>query len=734
MTVSSTTTKNSYSGNGSTTVFAYTFKIFDDDDITVIIRTDSTGAEVVKTKTTHYTVSGVGSSSGGNVTFTSGNTPASGETVLLIRTTAQTQLTDYTPNDPFPAASHEDALDKVTFIAQELQEELGRSIKISKSNTITSSEFTTSAAARANKVLGFDGSGDLTVTASVDDISKDTTPQLGGNLDVNGNSIVSTSNGNIDITPNGTGEVNISKVDINAGAIDGTVIGANSAESGKFTAVTVDNLKLNASTLSSINTNGDINLTPDGTGEVNIPKVDIDSGAIDGTVIGASSADSGTFTTLSATTLGSAVDLNNQALTNANIDSGAVDGITLGTNSAVTEAQIDNININGNSITSTNSNGNITIDPNGAGNVSIGNFTFDADQTVGSGQNDFVLKYDDTSGLISLEATGGGVGLSDVVDDTSPQLGGNLDVNGNSIISASNGNIAITPDGTGEVDISKVDIDSGAIDGVTLGTNSAVTEAQIDNININGNTVSSTNTDGDITLDPNGTGHVVIPADIGMGTTSPAARIHIEDSTPTIRLEDTGANGHVQLSANNTRGGLTIQLDPDNVDSSTDLRVDVDGSEIVRVTSDGLLFNGDSAAANALDDYEEGTWTLTPQTNSGTAASIGTESGIYTKVGRLVTIIGVATNITKGNDDTGIFRIGGLPFSPANEHSLGSAIWHNISFQGASTRFYFAPRARTAGYIEFTQSGEDNADTATVHGDLDAGNTSDIEFTVTYMV
>ena len=38
-----------------------------------------------------------------------------------------------------------------------------------------------------------------------------------------------------------------------------------------------------------------------------------------------------------------------------------------------------------------------------------------------------------------------------VVDDTTPQLGGNLDVNGNSIVSASNGDIAITPNGTGAV-------------------------------------------------------------------------------------------------------------------------------------------------------------------------------------------------------------------------------------------------------------------------------------------
>ena len=257
MTVSSTTTKNSASGNGSTSAFPYNFKIFSDDDIAVIIRTDSTGAEVTKTKTTHYTVSGVGDSSGGNVTFTSGNIPASGETVVLLRSTARTQLTDYVANDPFPAESHENALDKLTFIAQEIEEELGRSIKVSKTNTISSSEFTTSATARANKILSFDTSGDLTVTeGKVDtvtvsvsglstgasptgsatytassgalaislgipagatgatgpaggglaELSEDSSPQLAGDLDVVTFDIVTTSNRDIELAPNGTGK------------------------------------------------------------------------------------------------------------------------------------------------------------------------------------------------------------------------------------------------------------------------------------------------------------------------------------------------------------------------------------------------------------------------------------------------------------------------------------------------------------------------------------------------
>ena len=161
MTVSSTTTRNSYSGDGSTTAFAYGFKIFASSDLTVILRS-ATGVETVQTETTHYTVSNVGVASGGNVTF--GSAPASGVTVVIRRNSPLTQLTDYTPNDPFPADDHENALDKLTFIAQQQQEELDRSIKLSRTNTMTSTEFTTSATDRASKILAFDTSGELSVT------------------------------------------------------------------------------------------------------------------------------------------------------------------------------------------------------------------------------------------------------------------------------------------------------------------------------------------------------------------------------------------------------------------------------------------------------------------------------------------------------------------------------------------------------------------------------------------
>ena len=163
MTVSTTIIKNSHNGNGSTTNFAYQFKILQDSDLTVIIRS-STGTETTKSLSTHYTVAGAGDASGGSITFTSGNTPANGETVVIRRNVPQTQAIDYIANDPFPAETNEEGLDRSTMIAQQVSEATDRSIKLSRTNTMTSTEFTVGATDRANKILAFDGSGEISVT------------------------------------------------------------------------------------------------------------------------------------------------------------------------------------------------------------------------------------------------------------------------------------------------------------------------------------------------------------------------------------------------------------------------------------------------------------------------------------------------------------------------------------------------------------------------------------------
>jgi hypothetical protein len=163
MTVSSTTVKNSYSGDGSNDTFVYGFKIFASSDLQVIIRS-ATGTETTKTLTTDYTVTGVGTASGGNVVFESTAIPTATETVVLIRNVPQTQAIDYIANDPFPAETHEEGLDRATMTIQQMQEEINRSIKLSKTNTITSTEFTVAAADRANKILAFDSTGEISVT------------------------------------------------------------------------------------------------------------------------------------------------------------------------------------------------------------------------------------------------------------------------------------------------------------------------------------------------------------------------------------------------------------------------------------------------------------------------------------------------------------------------------------------------------------------------------------------
>ena len=163
MTISSTTVKNSYSGNGTLDTFNYTFKIFADSDLEVIIR-DATATETVKTLTTHYTVTGAGSASGGTIVFTAGNIPSATETVVIRRAVPQTQAIDYIANDPFPAESHEEGLDRAMMAVQQLQEEVDRSIKLSRTNTMSNTEFTIGDTDRANKVFGFDSAGELVVT------------------------------------------------------------------------------------------------------------------------------------------------------------------------------------------------------------------------------------------------------------------------------------------------------------------------------------------------------------------------------------------------------------------------------------------------------------------------------------------------------------------------------------------------------------------------------------------
>ena len=167
-----------------------------------------------------------------------------------------------------------------------------------------------------------------------------------------------------------------------------------------------------------------------------------------------------------------------------------LDGVTAGTVSAskavVADSNKDVSGFRNLSITGdlTVTGDDITMGTNTAGNLLVADGTNFNSIAVGSLSeissvaNDDVLLAVDTSGgglkkiarstLVSGLATSGAI--TDIVQDTTPQLGGNLDVNGNDIVSVSNGNIDIIPNGTGKVNIGG--------DGSTNGI--AVTDGLID--------------------------------------------------------------------------------------------------------------------------------------------------------------------------------------------------------------------------------------------------------------
>lgn len=125
MSLETTTNRVSYAGNDVTTAFSFPYYFLANGDLVVIL-TDADGLETTQTITTHYTVSGAGVSAGGTVTMVTA--PATGETLTIYRDAAITQGVDLRENDALPAENLEEALDRLTMIAQRLDDQLNRAV------------------------------------------------------------------------------------------------------------------------------------------------------------------------------------------------------------------------------------------------------------------------------------------------------------------------------------------------------------------------------------------------------------------------------------------------------------------------------------------------------------------------------------------------------------------------------------------------------------------------------
>jgi len=183
---------------------------------------------------------------------------------------------------------------------------------------------------------------------------------------------------------------------------------------------------------------------------------------------------------------------------------------------------------------------------------------------------------------------------------------------------------------------------------------------------------------------------------VGIGTTSPVEILHIKEGT-NKNVHFTGGIGQI----GNVTGFYAVN-DANNaiVDigmTGSTVRFGTTAGERGRFTGDGLCFNGDTAAANALDDYEEGSWT--PVIGSGSTTNI--YSPRYTKIGNLCTISFSAYGFSDNSSSTALYFTG-LPFTSDSQGGAGLSVGacftakfsvesNIISYVGASTttiRFY----------------------------------------------
>lgn len=157
MSLSTTTNRINYTGNGVTTNFSFPYRFLANADLVVILRTIATGVEVTKVLNTDYTVSGANNQGGGTVTMLVA--PTSLETLTIIRDPAAAQEADFVENDPLPSETLETQLDRAFMVMQRLVDKLGRSAILTDGNTVAF-DPTLPALIVPDTVLKFNATGD----------------------------------------------------------------------------------------------------------------------------------------------------------------------------------------------------------------------------------------------------------------------------------------------------------------------------------------------------------------------------------------------------------------------------------------------------------------------------------------------------------------------------------------------------------------------------------------------
>ena len=246
------------------------------------------------------------------------------------------------------------------------------------------------------------------------------------------------------------------------------------------------------------------------------------------------------------------------------------------------------------------------------------------------------------------------------------------------------------------------DSDSGSFTGVIIGGSNAANARSASIIKNTSSpydlTIRSQNatgvTTGSIFFQNGSTTQMTITdtGNVGIGTSSPASYYSnqlvvsapLENGITIANSSGTGSN--YLMFANGTTGNERFRGFLEYSHAGDYMVLATSGAEKIRILSTGgLTFNGDTAAANALDDYEEGTWTVGLVAPTSGSYTLGTNAASYTKIGRKVTVTGII--IVSGiSSPVGVEAyITGLPFTIENSlNARGSA---NASFLDSSLSY-----------------------------------------------
>ena len=282
---------------------------------------------------------------------------------------------------------------------------------------------------------------------------------------------------------------------------------------------------------------------------------------------------------------------------------------------------------------------------------------------IGLNIADGTLHFDKADGS-TVTIAAGSSGITDVVQDTTPQLGGNLDVNGNSIVSTSNSVITIAPNGTGDIQMvagtTRFGLGNLEATLTTNGTGNLV--LRTNQGGTSGNITINQGADANIEVNPNGTGNVNLNADT----------VRIGDSGSEAVLTTNGTGGlRISTNDNSTTGYIAL-----NSGAGGHITLEPEGTGQVFVNASTLRVGDVNAQATVTSN---GTGNLVLNTNQGTTTgSITIAQGANGQI----TIAPNGTGVTVLTGST----IGAMTSSANNAVFVGR---HIVTASASDTNFSF---------------------------------------------